>query len=150
MLKRTPCVGICSTTYGDLVCRGCKRFSHEIVQWNAFEDDQRQAVWERLLAIRKGAVRDHVQLLDEPALRAVAKTLRIPEAEVYDPFNLAYEVLRRLQRRPGDLSDMGLQPKRTLGMAAQNLPRAVLERIDREFYRRSLAHYERSFRTPAQ
>ncbi len=28
---RTPCVGMCSTTYGDLVCRGCRRFSHEIV-----------------------------------------------------------------------------------------------------------------------
>ncbi|MEC9132488.1 MAG: DUF1289 domain-containing protein, partial [Pseudomonadota bacterium] len=23
--RPTPCVGICSTTYGDLVCRGCKR-----------------------------------------------------------------------------------------------------------------------------
>ncbi|MEM9624509.1 MAG: DUF1289 domain-containing protein, partial [Pseudomonadota bacterium] len=37
LTKRTPCVGICSTTYGDLVCRGCKRFAHEIVQWNAYD-----------------------------------------------------------------------------------------------------------------
>ena len=29
---RTPCVGICSTTYGDDVCRGCKRFSFEVIK----------------------------------------------------------------------------------------------------------------------
>ncbi|KAA0952431.1 DUF1289 domain-containing protein, partial [Pseudomonas sp. ANT_H14] len=22
---KTPCVGLCSTVYGDLVCRGCNR-----------------------------------------------------------------------------------------------------------------------------
>ncbi|MCF8976542.1 DUF1289 domain-containing protein, partial [Pseudomonas edaphica] len=27
---KTPCVGLCSTVYGDLVCRGCKRFHHEV------------------------------------------------------------------------------------------------------------------------
>jgi predicted Fe-S protein YdhL (DUF1289 family) len=152
MLKRTPCVGICSTTYGDLVCRGCKRFAHEIVQWNAFEEEQRQLVWERLLAIREGTVRDFLKLLDEPALRSGAKALRILEADAYDPFNLAYEVLRRLQRRPADLADigLGLHPNQQLVMNAQNIPKVLLERIDREFYHRSLAHYERSFRTPAQ
>ncbi|HBZ99754.1 MAG TPA: DUF1289 domain-containing protein, partial [Pseudomonas sp.] len=22
---KTPCIGLCSTVYGDVVCRGCKR-----------------------------------------------------------------------------------------------------------------------------
>ena len=30
----TPCLGICSTTYGDDVCKGCKRFVHEVISWN--------------------------------------------------------------------------------------------------------------------
>ncbi len=152
MHKRTPCVGICSTTYGDLVCRGCKRFAHEIVQWNAFEEDQRQVVWERLMAVRGGTVREFLLLLDEPALRAGAKALRIQEADAYDPFNLAYEVLRRLQRRPAELAEvgLGLNAYHRLGVDTRNIPRALLERIDREFYQRSLAHYERSFRTPPQ
>jgi hypothetical protein len=32
---KTPCVGLCSTVYGDLVCRGCKRFHHEVINWIA-------------------------------------------------------------------------------------------------------------------
>ncbi|MDC1160500.1 DUF1289 domain-containing protein, partial [Luminiphilus sp.] len=24
---RTPCIGVCSTGVGDVVCRGCKRFA---------------------------------------------------------------------------------------------------------------------------
>ena len=50
--RPTPCVGICSTTYGDLVCRGCKRFAHEIVQWNGYDGDQQQRVWQRLKTLR--------------------------------------------------------------------------------------------------
>ncbi|MEC7008614.1 MAG: DUF1289 domain-containing protein, partial [Pseudomonadota bacterium] len=31
---KTPCIGVCSTGIGDSVCRGCKRFSHEVIHWN--------------------------------------------------------------------------------------------------------------------
>lgn len=34
---KTPCVGLCSTVYGDLVCRGCKRFHHEVIHWNGYK-----------------------------------------------------------------------------------------------------------------
>ncbi|MCZ6708751.1 MAG: DUF1289 domain-containing protein, partial [Gammaproteobacteria bacterium] len=53
--RSTPCVGICSTTFGDLVCRGCKRFAHEVVQWNGFEPAQQAIVWARLDELREGA-----------------------------------------------------------------------------------------------
>ena len=39
---RTPCVGICSTTYGDDVCRGCKRFIHEVINWNSFNPEEKE------------------------------------------------------------------------------------------------------------
>ncbi len=29
------------------ICRGCKRFAHEIVAWNGYTDDQRERVWQR-------------------------------------------------------------------------------------------------------
>ena len=44
----TPCVGRCSTVFGDLVCRGCRRFNHEVIQWNTYTADQRLMVWKRL------------------------------------------------------------------------------------------------------
>ena len=44
----TPCAGRCSTVFGDLVCRGCRRFNHEVIQWNTYNAEQREAVWQRL------------------------------------------------------------------------------------------------------
>lgn len=44
----TPCAGRCSTVFGDHVCRGCRRFSHEVIQWNAYTPEQQHAVWKRL------------------------------------------------------------------------------------------------------
>lgn len=44
----TPCAGRCSTVFGDAVCRGCRRFNHEVIQWNTYNEAQRLAVWRRL------------------------------------------------------------------------------------------------------
>ena len=41
---RTPCVGICSTTYGDEVCRGCKRFYFEVINWNKYDENEKDAM----------------------------------------------------------------------------------------------------------
>lgn len=47
-LSLTPCAGRCSTVFGDLVCRGCRRFNHEVIHWNTYTAEQRNAVWKRL------------------------------------------------------------------------------------------------------
>lgn len=44
----TPCAGRCSTVFGDSVCRGCRRFNHEVIRWNTFTAEQQSAVWIRL------------------------------------------------------------------------------------------------------
>ncbi|NHB58346.1 DUF1289 domain-containing protein [Acinetobacter sp. 194] len=44
----TPCAGRCSTVFGDAVCRGCRRFNHEVIQWNTYSAEQRQTIWKRL------------------------------------------------------------------------------------------------------
>lgn len=44
----TPCVGICSTVYGDEICRGCKRTYDEVIDWNRFTPEQKSAVYDRL------------------------------------------------------------------------------------------------------
>lgn len=52
--QKPPCVGRCSTVYGDTVCRGCKRFFNEVVYWNQLELLEKEAIWHRLdrLALR--------------------------------------------------------------------------------------------------
>ena len=138
-------MGICSTTYGDLVCRGCKRFAHEIVEWNGYGEPQRSAIWVRLIELRDGSV---TAILSEGQLHSLAERgneLRLPNVEAMSDASRAYEALRRLARfasqaDPNAIPDAG----------AGETPRTMLERIDQEFYARSLAVFERSFKVPAQ
>ena len=65
----TPCVGLCSTTYGDSVCRGCKRFAHEIVDWNRYDDQQKSAVLSRLTQLMLGVVSRYLLVIDAQRLQ---------------------------------------------------------------------------------
>lgn len=143
--RSTPCVGICSTTYGDLVCRGCKRFAHEIVSWNAFDAQQRGAIWGRLEELRKGAISRCLRVLDEDRLLAEAEALRIPELEEADILDVAYETLRRWRNPEAGLERLGVE-----ALAGAVSARELIRQIDQEFYGRSLAYYERSFKIAAQ
>jgi predicted Fe-S protein YdhL (DUF1289 family) len=146
--RTTPCVGICSTTYGDLVCRGCKRFAHEIVGWNGFAQPQRDAVWERLRALREGSVLDYLRVVDAPVLRACAAQFRVPEFEVLSDALVAYEVLSRSRSSLARLADLGLELR--AHEQSVELTAELVRLIDQEFFRRSRAHYERNYRIAAQ
>ena len=39
---------MCSTGIGDSVCRGCKRFAHEVIDWNSYTPEQKDIVDRRL------------------------------------------------------------------------------------------------------
>ena len=144
LLKRTPCVGICSTTYGDLVCRGCKRFAHEIDQWNGYASDQRVLVWQRLFKLREGAFLAHADVVDDDVVLERARAFRVADLEALSRVNIAYEVVRRAGREP-DFSALGVMPHLPAGSAS-----ALYERIEQELYARSLAQYEHDFHVSAQ
>lgn len=149
-LRRTPCIGICSTTYGDLVCRGCKRFAHEVVGWNGFEDSQRALVWQRLGQLLRESVAACVAIDDEARLRGAAANCGLtPTADAAIEL-VAFDVLRQHLARDADplIAELGLAPideATTPCRAAE-----ATQRIDREFHERSLAHYERSYRVLAR
>jgi predicted Fe-S protein YdhL (DUF1289 family) len=160
MHQRTPCVGICSTTYGDLVCRGCKRFSHEIVGWNAYSDPQRREIETRLRQLRRGAALVWVRVADFEQVRRAAADMAVA-LDPADPESSLWELLRRSVRHRLQLADLGLAlvdraEARDVqaGTGHDEEPgnadlRILVNLIDREFYLRSLAHYERSYRVPA-
>ena len=125
-MRRTPCVGVCSTTYGDLVCRGCKRFSHEIVGWNGYQEEQRELVWARLNGLLADSVRTVLVVVDEDRLRRVGSELKITDASVMPAEILAFQALRV---RPLPLDELGLQ-SRQAGIPSRDVAR----QIDTEFY----------------
>ena len=142
-MRSTPCIGICSTTYGDMICRGCKRFAHEIVAWNGYTDDQRERVWQRLYALRDDATAVYVAIADARALRDAAHLARLERSANMSLLTLAYDVLRRRAPDLNHLHEIGL------GVLHADLvaPIAVRDAIDAEFHLRSVAYFERSFHT---
>jgi len=141
-LRRNPCIGICSTTYGDLVCRGCKRFAHEVVGWNGFADAQRHVVWTRLNRLLAESVRAYVTVVDEERLRSVVPG-RIPEADALPVEVVAFRTMRA---RPLPMATLGLAAKQP-GDGSAEATRETVRWIDREFFARSRAYYEASFKT---
>lgn len=81
----TPCIGVCSTVYGDNVCRGCKRMSQEIIDWNGLTEAEKRAYYKRLNTaafqiVEKYIVIDDIWLLSE---RITAANVRVqPEHDL--------------------------------------------------------------------
>lgn len=140
--SRTPCAGRCSTTYGDWVCRGCKRFAHEIVAWNRYDDRAKDAVWQRLLMLRDQVVAGRVEVVDRTLLEAQLQRHRIVFAAADSDASRVWLLLHRGARHMGSLAPYGLRalvPFDTLS------PLALRDLIDSDYQRLSEAHYERYF-----
>ena len=66
---KTPCIGVCSTVFGDEVCRGCKRFQNEVIDWNGYEDSQKTAVLTRLESLKTQIMQSKITIVDKNVCR---------------------------------------------------------------------------------
>ena len=48
-LPDSPCVAVCSTLFDD-ICRGCGRTVMEVSNWVFMTEEEKKAVWKRILA----------------------------------------------------------------------------------------------------
>lgn len=46
----SPCIGYCSTTFGDDVCLGCGRSANEVIEWIFLSPAEKQTIWSRIRA----------------------------------------------------------------------------------------------------
>jgi predicted Fe-S protein YdhL (DUF1289 family) len=139
---KTPCIGVCSTGIGDSVCRGCKRFAHEVIHWNGYTDGQKQIIDRRLASFLSQIVATKLIVADQNLLRWQLDTQQISYQSYKSPYIWAYELLRAGASQIDDLSHFGLQ----LEEAFKGYPLKELRLlIDEEFYLLSKAHYQRYF-----
>ena len=139
-LIKTPCVGLCSTVYGDLVCRGCKRFHHEVVNWNLYSDSEKGAVWRRLEALLVQVVAAKLEVFDEQRLRSQLVQRQVRFNPEQSPYCWAYQLIARAARLIQQVDAYGIVilPE----FRERNLSE-LRDAIDREFFLLSEAHYER-------
>lgn len=139
---KTPCIGVCSTGIGDSVCRGCKRYAHEVIDWNGYTDAQRTLIYARLNGFISQVVKRRISIQDAGKLRAFVEAQRIPVSEGGDDYVRIYAVLKAGAQQLGTLAKIGCEilPEHQ-GLSLPELREA----IDQDFYTLSAAHYERYF-----
>ena len=136
----TPCLGICSTTYGDDVCKGCKRFVHEIIGWPKYSQDERALVNDRLEKFKVLILQDRFKIHDSDLLQIKLKENAISYNNSMDPLTWIFDLLRAAGSQNLDLEQFGITSLKNYE------PIKIRDEINKEFLDLSEAHHQRYFK----
>ena len=143
MLKNrstTPCLGICSTTYGDDVCKGCKRFVHEIINWPKYSMDERAIVNNRLEEFKLLILKERFKVADKDLFALKLKENAINYNNSLDPLTWIFDLLRASGSQNLDLAQFGIT-------SLQNFDfKTVKDELNNEMLELSKTHHERYFK----
>lgn len=137
---RTPCIGVCSTGVGDSVCRGCKRFDYEVINWNAYTQQQKSLIDSRLAQLLSQVVQRRFWIVDEQQLLTMLKMQQVRHMEYRDSYCALYELLKAGASQITDPLSYGF--KMRWGYHEDSLLELRHE-VEREWYALSVAHFER-------
>ena len=142
---KTPCIGVCSTGIGDSVCRGCKRFCHEVIDWNSYSPEQKRVIDERLADFLGQCVSNKLRVTDRELLRWQLTVQQIRFTAHHGEYCWVFSLLKAGASQIDDTSSYGFE----VDIRFRDLPLpGLLELIDQEFYTLSCAHYERYMAVP--
>ena len=142
---KTPCIGVCSTGIGDSVCRGCKRFAHEVIDWNGYTLEQKRVVDARLSGFLSQCVSNKLRISDEALLEWQLRVQQISYVPAHDAYCWVYSLLKAGAGQIAAAHEYGFEVDlRYREIALTNLR----EMIDGEFLILSQAHYDRYMKTP--
>lgn len=136
----TPCLGICSTTYGDDVCKGCKRFVHEIIGWPKYSQEERALVNDRLEKFKVLILQDRFKVHDSDLLQIKLKENAISYNNSMDPLTWIFDLLRAAGSQNLDLEQFGITSLKNYD------PMKIRDEINKEFLDLSEAHHQRYFK----
>ena len=142
-IPKTPCIGICSTTsLGDNVCRGCRRYSFEVIKWNSYEPHEKRAVLMRIEQLVGQILQDKFKIFSETILKSQLKKFNVP----FDPKLSAYCWLHNLFKKNKDkiesLRDYGVSVRTEFVKVPLD---QLIATVDNELQILSDAHRERYF-----
>ena len=137
----TPCLGICSTTYGDDVCRGCKRFIHEVINWNSYSNDEKEIVNSRLEEFKVTILSHRFKVTDAELLSSKLKEHAINFNDALDPITWIFDLLRA-SSQDLDLELFGLELLPDHQSCSLS---TIKDEINTELFELSQAHFDRYF-----
>ena len=138
----TPCIGICSTTFGDDVCKGCKRFSHEITNWGKFSADERAVVNSRLEQFKTTILEEKFTISDSELFESKMNEFSINFNSSLEPITWIFDLLRASSNKDLNVNDFGVE----ILPAFSDLSLIELrDLINQEMLQLSEAHYYKFF-----
>jgi|TARA_B100000513_G_C11784558_1_gene146069 predicted Fe-S protein YdhL (DUF1289 family) len=138
----TPCIGICSTTFGDDVCKGCKRFSHEITNWGKFSTDERAVVNSRLEQFKTTILEEKFTISDSELFESKMNEFSINFNSSLEPITWIFDLLRASSNEDLNVNDFGVE----ILPAFSDLSLIELrDLINQEMLQLSEAHYYKFF-----
>ena len=138
----TPCIGICSTTFGDDVCKGCKRFSHEITNWGKFSTDERAIVNSRLEQFKTTILEEKFSISDSELFESKMNEFSINFNSSLEPITWIFDLLRASSNKDLNVNDFGVE----ILPAFSDLSLVELrDLINQEMLQLSEAHYYKFF-----
>ena len=138
----TPCIGICSTTFGDDVCKGCKRFSHEITNWGKFSTHERAVVNSRLEQFKTTILEEKFTISDSELFESKMNEFSINFNSSLEPITWIFDLLRASSNKDFNVNDFGVE----ILPAFSDLSLIELrDLINQEMLQLSEAHYYKFF-----
>ena len=136
----TPCLGICSTTFGDEVCKGCKRFAHEIVSWTKYSQEEREIVNDRLEKFKIQILQHRFAITDKNLFESMLEEKAINFNHSLDPLTWIFDLFRAAGSQSIDLNNYGIKS------LCHFDPKKIKDEINKELLELSEAHHERYFK----
>ena len=125
----TPCVGCCSTVFGEQVCRGCYRYATEVLAWSHLSLAEQSLVMQRIVDDLSRAMAMYLVVENADLLEQQRQKHNITPPECGGSTAVAYALLRAGAENMRNLSAYGLRAVKE----AENLtPLAILRAIERE------------------
>ncbi|GHD30361.1 DUF1289 domain-containing protein [Parahalioglobus pacificus] len=142
---KTPCIGVCSTGIGDVVCRGCKRFAHEVIHWNGYSNAQKAIIDQRLADFLSQCVSNKLQVIDKALLAWQLEVQQVRHNPAHDEYCWVFALLKAGAGQIEDSNAFGFE----VDLRYRDIPLLALrDMIDQEFYILSEAHHQRYIQTP--
>jgi predicted Fe-S protein YdhL (DUF1289 family) len=140
---RTPCIGVCSTTsLGDSICRGCQRYSFEVIQWNSYVNDEKEAVLRRIDALTTQILQNKFVITDKERLLTQLQSLKLPLNPALSPYCWLQMLLKRLPLQSLELSEFGVA---VAGAWQGQSLQSLADLVDEELLVLGEAHHARYF-----
>jgi len=122
------------------VCKGCKRFSHEIVSWTKYSLEEREIVNDRLEKFKVQILQHRFEIVDQDLFESKLEEKAINFNHSLDPLTWIFDLFRAAGSQTFDIESFGIKK------LYQFDPKTIRDEINKELLELSEAHHERYFK----